>query len=94
VIGDLYTHDGICRRSSTRPAARWRRWITGWPGVQVPTPVDDSYAGLQWVAANGAKLGLDPARMAVGGDSAGGNLAAVMALLARDRHGRGSRCSC
>ena len=57
------------------------------PEFKYPTPVDDSYAGLQWVAANGSRLGLDPARIAVGGDSAGGNLAAVMALLARDRRG-------
>ena len=63
------------------------------PEFKYPTPVDDAFAGLQWVAANGARLGLDPARIAVGGDSAGGNLAAVMALLARDR--RGPRlCAC
>ena len=48
---------------------------------------DDDVAALKWVAANGPRLGLDTARLAVGGDSAGGNLAAVMALLARDRRG-------
>jgi acetyl esterase len=88
VIGDLYTHDGICR--SLVNAAGCAVASVDYrlaPEFKYPTPVDDSYAGLQWVVANGARLGLDPARVAVGGDSAGGNLAAVMALLARDRHG-------
>ena len=88
VIGDLYTHDGICR--SIVNAAGCAVASVDYrlaPEFKYPVPVEDSYAGLQWVAANGAKLGLDPARMAVGGDSAGGNLAAVMALLARDRRG-------
>lgn len=88
VIGDLYTHDGICR--SLVNAAGCAVASVDYrlaPEFKYPTPVDDSYAGLQWVAANGSRLGLDPARIAVGGDSAGGNLAAVMALLARDRRG-------
>src|SRR5258705_13953753 len=88
VIGDLYPHDGICR--SLVNAAGCAVASVDYrlaPEFKYPTPVDDSYAGLQWVAANGSRLGLDPARIAVGGDSAGGNLAAVMALLARDRRG-------
>ena len=88
VIGDLYTHDGICR--SIVNAAGCAVASVDYrlaPEFKYPTPVDDSYTGLQWVAANGSRLGLDPARIAVGGDSAGGNLAAVMALLARDRRG-------
>jgi len=88
VIGDLYTHDGICR--SLVNAAGCAVASVDYrlaPEFKYPTPVEDSWAGLQWVVANGARLGLDPARMAVGGDSAGGNLAAVMALLARDRRG-------
>jgi acetyl esterase len=88
VIGDLYTHDGICRSivnaAGCAVAAVDYRLA---PEFKYPTPVEDSYAGLLWVVANATRLGLDPARVAVGGDSAGGNLAAVMALLARDRRG-------
>ena len=88
VIGDLYTHDGICR--SLTNAAGCAVVSVDYrlaPESKYPVPVEDSYAGLLWVVANATRLGLDSARIAVGGDSAGGNLAAVMALLARDRRG-------
>ncbi|MEV4052766.1 alpha/beta hydrolase [Amycolatopsis sp. NPDC049688] len=52
-----------------------------------PIPVEDCYTGLAWLAANAAELGLDPARIIVSGNSAGGALAAGLALLARDRGG-------
>jgi acetyl esterase len=88
VIGDLYTHDGI-RRSIVNAAGCAVASVDYRlaPEFKYPVPVEDSYAGLLWVVANATRLGLDSARIAVGGDSAGGNLAAVMALLARDRRG-------
>jgi acetyl esterase/lipase len=52
-----------------------------------PIPVEDCYAALQWLEAHAAELDVDPTRLAVGGDSAGGGLAAGVALLARDRSG-------
>lgn len=52
-----------------------------------PTPVEDCYAALQWLANSASRLGVDADRIAVGGDSAGGGLAAGVALLARDRGG-------
>ena len=57
------------------------------PEQPYPAPLDDCYAGLEWAAANATELGADAARLAVGGDSAGGNLAAVVAQKARDEDG-------
>ena len=85
VIGNLDSHDNTAR------------WLANRAGVAVasvdyrlgpehvfPAAVEDCWIATQWIAANGTELGIDPQRVVVGGDSAGGNLAAVVALLARD----------
>ncbi|WP_371502460.1 alpha/beta hydrolase [Kitasatospora sp. NBC_00374] len=57
------------------------------PQAQYPGPVEDCYTGFSWVAAHAAALGIDADRIIVGGKSAGGGLAAALALLVRDRGG-------
>ena len=88
VIGDLETHDQVCRwlcagADCLVVSVHYRRG----PEDPFPAAVEDSYAAVAWVAENAAALGADSARMAVGGDSAGGNLSAVVSLMARDRGG-------
>jgi len=88
VIGDLDTHDS---------AVRFLAAAAGVPVLSVeyrlapehpfPAPVEDALAAFEWAAENAAELGADAARIAVGGDSAGGNLAAVVSMLARDGGG-------
>lgn len=85
VIGDLDTHDTLCRQVANRAhcavlAIDYRLA----PEHRFPAAVDDALAVLRWVLAYGTTLGLDPTRLAVAGDSAGGNLAAVLALAHRD----------
>ncbi len=80
VIGDLDTHDGICRSLANKSghavlAVEYRLA----PEHKFPAAVDDSITALKWAHDNAKNLGIDSSRIAVGGDSAGGNLAAVVA---------------
>jgi acetyl esterase len=86
VIGSLETHDSLCRQLATRSggavvALDYRLA----PEHPFPAAVDDCWAALDWLAGHADALGLDASRLAIGGDSAGGTLAAVGAIHARDR---------
>lgn len=87
-IGDLDTHDHVARAHSVGAEAivvsvDYRLA----PEHPYPAGVEDAWAALRWVGEHAAELGGDPTRLAVAGDSAGGNLSAVMALRARDAGG-------
>src|SRR5208283_638317 len=85
VIGSLDTHDFVARNlcGGAEAVVVSVDYRMG-PEHKFPAAVDDSFAALQWVHANAGSLDVDPARIGVHGDSAGANLAAVVALLARD----------
>jgi acetyl esterase len=86
VVGDLDTHDTLCRQLcvASGVAVLAVDYRLG-PAHRFPQAVHDADDALRWLFAQARALGLDPARIAVGGDSAGGNLSAVACLLLRDR---------
>ncbi|WP_256228128.1 alpha/beta hydrolase [Variovorax sp. YR750] len=84
-VGNIRTHDTLCRVLSAKSGCAvvsidYRLA----PAHKFPTASNDAWDAFQFIAKQGASLGLDPSRLAVGGDSAGGTLAAVCAILARD----------
>jgi acetyl esterase len=86
VLCDLDSHDGLCRSlanltGSVIVSVDYRRA----PESRYPAAVEDCYAATVWVAEHAGELHVDPARLSVMGDSSGGNLAAAVALMARDR---------
>ena len=84
VLGSIDTADGVSRSLANSSGALVV--VPGYrlaPEYRFPAAVDDCYAAVRWVAAHSGEIGADPARLAVGGDSAGGNLAAAVALRAR-----------
>ena len=88
MFGNLDSHDVLCAQLAIEAgivvfAVDYRLA----PEARFPGAFDDVVAGLQWVAANGARSASIPARLAIGGDSAGGNLAAAVAIWARDNDG-------
>jgi acetyl esterase len=88
VIGDLDTHDVVCRTLAN--GARCSVFSVEYrkaPEAPFPAAVDDCHAAATFVACEAARFGIDAGRLAVGGDSAGGNLATVTALVARDAGG-------
>jgi acetyl esterase len=88
VIGNRDSHDVLCRQlaNASGCAIVSVDYRMG-PEHRFPAAVDDAVAAARWVHANASSLQLDPSRLAVGGDSAGGNLAAVVALAARESGG-------
>ena len=88
VFGNLDSHDVLCAQLALE--ARIAVFAIDYrlaPEARFPGAFDDVVAGLKWVAANGASVGIDATRLAIGGDSAGGNLAAAVAIWARDNGG-------
>lgn len=88
VIGNLDTHDNVCRILTNQAncivvSVDYRLA----PEHKFPVAVDDAFAALQWVAQHAGEIGGDADKIAVGGDSAGGNLATVMTIIAKEKRG-------
>ena len=88
VIGNVDQSDNLCRGMANQtPCIVVSVEYRLAPETRFPGGLEDCYAATKWVAEHGAELGGDPSRLAVGGESAGGNLAAAVAIMARERGG-------
>jgi len=88
VVGSIETHDNVCRKLANLAGAIVVS--VGYrlaPENKFPAGLEDVYAALQWISTEASALGGDTGRLAVAGDSAGGNLAAAVCLVTRDRGG-------
>ncbi|MCR8560348.1 alpha/beta hydrolase [Mucilaginibacter sp. BJC16-A38] len=88
VLGDFPTHERLVRDLVvTSGATAIFVNYTPSPEAHYPLPINEAYAATKWVAVHGKEIGVDGNRLAVAGNSAGGNMAAVVALMAKDKHG-------
>jgi acetyl esterase len=88
VLGDCETHDRLVREIAVgAEAAVVFVEYDGSPEARYPTAIEQAYAATRYVVDNGAGLRVDPLRLAVAGDSVGGNMAAAVTLMAKKRHG-------
>ncbi|HEV8717102.1 MAG TPA: alpha/beta hydrolase [Candidatus Binatia bacterium] len=92
VFGNAHTHDRLIRELAVgaQAAVVFPNYSLS-PEAKYPTAIEESYAVVKWVAGNGLAHGLDPERLAVAGDSVGGNMAAAVTLMAKERGGPGIR---
>lgn len=88
VFGNAHTHDRLIRELAVRtPAAVVFPNYSLSPEAKYPTAIEECFAVLQWIAQHGSRHGLDGQRVAVAGDSVGGNMSAAVTHLAKERHG-------
>ncbi|MEV7094994.1 alpha/beta hydrolase [Amycolatopsis sp. NPDC051045] len=88
VFGNAHTHDRLIRELAVRADAAvvFPNYSLS-PEARYPTAIEEIYATLEWIAAAGAEHGIDPGRIAVAGDSVGGNMTAAITLMAKQRGG-------
>ncbi len=88
VFGDAHTHDRLIRELAVQSdsAIVFPEYSRS-PEARYPTALEECYAVAQWIATQGGEYGLDSSRMAIAGDSVGGNLATVLCMLAKQRNG-------